>query len=151
MDDQATTFDEKLLKKLNRIAGAWKNQRRDLTHMIYFSLATVVLIFLNLDKFDLVASSPVVKVIDVFGLLVLFIVAIWSNYERQQGDNLHTVVVRVNEGEYDIADGEFIAKFREAADYTEFAERGYPFILMMAGVGIFVLNVIAYIVFGPAV
>jgi hypothetical protein len=151
MDDQAPMFDEKLLKKLNRLSDAWKRHRRDLTHMIFFSLAVVVVIFLNLDKFDRVALSPVVKVIDIFGLLLLFIVAVWANYERIQGDNLHSVVMRINEGEFETADGEFITRFKDAVDYTEFAERGYPFMLMLTGVGIFVLNVIAYIVFGPAI
>jgi hypothetical protein len=148
--DEHKPLDEKLLKKLNRLSEAWSVHRRDLTHMIYFSLALVAVMFFNLDKFNLVAGSPVVKVIDVFGLLILFIVPVWSYYERTQGDNMHQTLKRINEGEYDPEDHALMERIREAADYSEIAERGYPFMLMMAGVGIFTLNVVAYIVYGPA-
>ncbi len=142
-------LDEVLLKKFNRLADAWPEHRRDLTHMIYFSLSIIMLTFFNLRMLDAVVRSPVVKVIDVFGLLLLFIVAIWSNYERTQGDNIQQMMRRVNAGEYDPDDTELMAKLQEAAKYSEIAEREYPFVLMMIGVGIFTLNLIAYFVYGP--
>ena len=148
--DEKFQLNDILLKKFGRLVEFWPVHRRDLTHMIYFSLAVIVLTFINLDKLDAVAGSPVVKVIDVFGLLLLFIVAIWSHYERTQGDNIRQLMRRINEGEYEQGDQEFMASVHEAADYTEIAEKGYPFVLMMIGVGIFMLNLIAYIVYGPA-
>ncbi len=86
----------------------------------------------------------------LYWLLLLFIVAIWSNYERSQGDNIQQMMKRVNAGEYDSEDGELMERIQEAAQYSEIAEKGYPFVLMMIGVGIFTLNLIAYFVYGPA-
>ena len=143
-------LDEVLLKKFNRLADGWPEQRRDLTHMIYFSLAVIMLTFFNLRMLDAVVRSPVVKVIDVFGLLLLFIVAIWSHHERSQGDNVQQMMKRINAGEYDSDDTALIEQVQEAAQYSEIAEKGYPFVLMMIGVGIFTLNLIAFFVYGPA-
>lgn len=142
-------LDDVLLKKFNRLADGWPEHRRDLTHMIYFSLSIIMLTFFNLQMLDAVVRSPVVKVIDVFGLLLLFIVAIWSNYERGQGDNIQQMMKRINAGEYDPDDTVLIEKLREAAQYSVIAEKEYPFVLMMIGIGIFTLNLIAYFVYGP--
>jgi len=138
------------LKKLNRLNEFWPVHRRDLTYMIYFSLAVIAFSFFNLKALDLVAGSPVVKVIDIFGLLVLYIVAIWAYYERSQGDKMQQVLWRLNQGEFDPDDAKMMESLSAATDYTTMAERGYPFVLMMSGIGIIVLNVIAYIVYGPA-
>ncbi len=148
--DANQPLDNSLLKKLNRLSEFWPEHRRDLTYMIYFSLAVIALIFINLDKIDLVAGSPVVKVIDVFGLLILFIVPIWSYYERTQGDRMQQVLWRVNEGGFDSDDLKMMAGLREAGEFTSVVEKGYPFMLMMSAMGIIVLNIIAYIVYGPA-
>ena len=143
-------LDDNLLKKLNKLSEFWPDHRRDLTYMIYFSLGVIALLFFNLGIIDLVAGSAVVKVIDVFGLLILFIVPIWSYYERNQGDKMQQVLWRINEGGFDSEDLKMVEGLREAGDYSDVAEKGYPFILMMTGMGIIALNIIAYIVYGPA-
>jgi hypothetical protein len=150
MMEAKKTLDENFLKKLNRLNEFWPVHRRDLTYMIYFSLAVIALSFFNLKILDIVAGSPVVKVIDVFGLLILYIVPIWAYYERSQGDRMQQVLWRINEGEFDPDDSKMMESLSAAADYSSMAERGYTFILLMSAMGIIVLNVIAYIVYGPA-
>ena len=148
--EEKKPLDEDLLRKINRLNEFWPAHRRDLTYMMYFSLGVIALIFLNLEVLDLVAGSPVVKVIDVFGLLVLFIVPIWAHYERTQGDKVQQVMWRIDEWGYDSDDPSMMESLRIAAEYPDVAEKGYPFILMMGGMGIVALNIIAYIVYGPA-
>jgi hypothetical protein len=148
--EERAPLDEALLKKLNRLNEFWPIHRRDLNYMIYFCLGVIALTFFNLDILNRVAGSPVVKVIDIFGLLVLFIVPIWAYYERTQGDRMQQVLWRIDEGGYDPDDIRLMESLREAGDFTAVAEKGYPFILMMGGMGIITLNVVAYIVYGPA-
>ena len=148
--EEKQSLDEALLRKLNRLNEFWPEHRRDLTYMIYFPLSVIALVFLNLEVLDLVAGSPIVKVIDVFGLLILFIVPIWAYFERMQGDRIQQVLWRIDEWGYDSNDPNMMESLHIAAEYPDVAEKGYPFILLMGGMGIIALNIVAYIVYGPA-
>ena len=140
--------DQDLLKKMNRIGETWPTQRKDLSNMIYFSLAVITVIFINMDKLDLVAGPAVVKVIDVFGLLLLFIVPIWSYYERSQGDRIRQAIRLLAEdgvAPENISTAELL---EQAASFSIGDTGYYSFFMLMAGMGIIVLNIIAYIMYG---
>jgi hypothetical protein len=146
--EEKTPVDNNLLEKLNRFLEMWPDYRSDLTHVLYFSLAVIALLFFNLKTLDMVAGSPVVKVIDVLGLLLLFVAPNWAFIERSQGDRLQPLLWEVDEGEIDMKNPDLVEQLDAAGSYFDSMQRGYPFMIMISAMGIVTLNIIAYMVYG---